>query len=355
MGRSAELSFASTSKQSIDTRGILSGFRNKIINGDFDLWQRGPSQTSNGYGSADRWNMIHVGSSKTTSIQNFAIGHSDVPGNPVSFCRTAVTSVAGAGNLTALQQYIEDVRLLQNKTGTLTFYAKADAPKNIAIEFVQHFGTGDSPSPDVTGIGAQLVPLTTSWQKFSIKVDFPSILGKNFGSTTSHYIRLIFWFEAGSNYNSRTANLGQQSGTFDIAHVSLVEGDATAEIDPFEYRSFDTELSLCERFYQVVTINGLTGVTYIPNGDTRANVKFNKKMRISPTGTYSGGALIVIASGDASTAVNVNLGAITLSSSGVDSMRISNVSNPGAASVASSSVVSWGLSSPLTFRFDAEL
>ena len=31
------------------------GFKNYIINGNFDVWQYGTSQTTNGYSSDDRW------------------------------------------------------------------------------------------------------------------------------------------------------------------------------------------------------------------------------------------------------------------------------------------------------------
>lgn len=62
-------------------------FRNKIINGDFDIWQRGVSQTSSGYGSADRWRNTHAGSTKTTSRQAFTFGQTDVPGNPTYYMR----------------------------------------------------------------------------------------------------------------------------------------------------------------------------------------------------------------------------------------------------------------------------
>ena len=64
--------------QIIDTQGndltapVLS-FRNKIINGNFDVWQRATSQNSIGFGSADRWSMYHNIADLTLSREEFDI------------------------------------------------------------------------------------------------------------------------------------------------------------------------------------------------------------------------------------------------------------------------------------------
>jgi hypothetical protein len=231
--------------------GILAGFRNKIINGDFSIWQRATSQTATSYGSDDRWQNINSGSTKTHSRQAFALGQTAVPGEPEFFSRTVSTSVPGTSHYVSKVQAIESVRTLAGKTATLTFWAKADAARNIAIEFLQNFGSGGSPSTPVTGIGAQVIALTTAWQKFTRTISIPSIAGKTLGTNRNDCLQLGFWFDAGSDYNSRTGGLGQQSGTFDIAHVSLVEGDATAEEDPFSPRHIQQEMALCQRYYQV--------------------------------------------------------------------------------------------------------
>ena len=222
-------------------------FRNKIINGNFDIWQRGTSQTTNGYGSADRWLCQNNGSTKTASQQAFDLGQTDVPNNPKYFMRHVATSVAGAGNYVVMQQKIEGVETLSGKTATLSFWAKADASKNIAIEFRQYFGTGGSPSSSVDGIDAQLVALTTSWTKYTITVDIPSVSGKTLGTDNNDFFGYYFWFDAGSNLDSRTDSLGQQSGTFDIAQVQIEEGTAAT---PFEQRPIGMELSLCQRYYE---------------------------------------------------------------------------------------------------------
>lgn len=221
-------------------------FRNKIINGNFDIWQRATSQTSDNIGSADRWSCFHAGSTKTASRQSFDLGQSDVPGNPKYFMRHVVTSVAGTSNFVNLVQKIEGVITLSGKTVTLSFWAKADANKNIAVEFRQNFGTGGSPSTAVI-ISPQLVALTTSWIKHTVTVDLPSIAGKTLGTDNNDYISVGFWFDADTALDNNTSGLGQQSGTFDIAQVQLEEGSAAT---PFEQRPIGLELSLCQRYYE---------------------------------------------------------------------------------------------------------
>ena len=103
------------------------------------------SQTSSGYGSDDRWINEHAGSTKTVSRQTFTVGQTDVPGNPKFWSRTVVSSVAGASNFVVKSQKIESVATLSGQTVALSFWAKADATKNMAVEFTQNFGSGGSP------------------------------------------------------------------------------------------------------------------------------------------------------------------------------------------------------------------
>jgi len=225
--------------------GPLSGMRNAIINGNFDIWQRGTSFTGFEYG-ADRWLNVRVGTACTMSRQAFTLGQTDVPGEPTYFCRMAVTSVAGAGNASNLTQRIEDVRTFAGRQVTVSFWAKADAAKPIAIEFAQGFGTGGSPSSQVSGIGVTKVTLSTSWAKYTVTVTLPSISGKTLGSDNNSTLIFRIAFDAGSDFNATTDTLGQQSGTFDIAQVQIEAGPVAT---PFERRPIGTELALCQRYY----------------------------------------------------------------------------------------------------------
>jgi hypothetical protein len=287
-------------------------FRNKIINGNFDIWQRGTSQTTSDYGSADRWRCSNSGSTKTASQQEFTLGQTDVPGNPKYFMRHVVTSVAGAGNYVLLLQKVEDVNTLAGKTATLSFWARADSNKNIAVECTQDFGTGGSPSAFVT-IDPQLVSLTTSWTKYTITVDVPSISGKTLGTNGNHCMNCHFWFDAGSTYAARSASLGQQSGTFDIAQVQLEEGSVAT---PFEQRPIAAEFNLCTRYFYRMG-NGINNYLRYATGEARLSTEINgvftlpNILRATPTFSISSASHFAVAE------ANVNR---TVTSLGISTM-----------------------------------
>ena len=251
---------------------------NAIINGDFDIWQRGTSQTAAGYGSADRWTVGLVGSGVTFNQQTFTLGQTAVPDNPVYYSKASVGSIAGAGNYALIEQRIEGVQTFAGTTATLSFWAKSDSAKNMAVEFKQNFGTGGSPSTQVTSINVTTIALTTAWTKYFFNVTVPSITGKTLGSDGNDYLGLIFWLEAGSTYNARTNSLGQQGGVFEISHVQLEAGEIAS---PFEYRSVGQELALCQRYYE--TGDGNFWI-YAASGNTPIwNMQFTTTKRAVPT------------------------------------------------------------------------
>jgi len=266
-------------------------FRNRIINGGFDIWQRGTSQTSDGYGSDDRWLNSNVGSTKTASRQTFTLGQTDVPGNPKYWARTVVTSVAGANNYCHKRQAVEGVTTLAGQVVTLSFWAKADAAKNIAVEFKQAFGTGGTPSADVNAASVTTVGLTASWVRYTVTATLPSITGKTLGTNNDDSLQIVFWFDAGSSFNSRTNSLGQQSGTFDVANVQLEVGSFAT---PFELRPIGMELPLCQRYYWQTNINGRNNcnffVPFLNNASTQVNrgrLPYPVQMRAIPAFTYT--------------------------------------------------------------------
>lgn len=269
--------------------------KNYIINGNFDIWQRGVSHSTGTFGSVDRWATYYSGTSQAVSRQSFVLGQSVVPNNPKYYLRTVVTSVVGTSNYALIRQPIENVASGSNTTVTLSFWARADAAKNIAVEFAQNFGTGGSPSSVVSGLGVTTIPLTTAFQKFTVTVTLPSISGKTLGTDSNDHLQVLFWFDSGSTYSARNNSLGQQSGTFDIAQVQLEEGSVATT---FEQRSVGEEFVLCQRYFQKYTQPALRGVVEASNMGSRMGMTLQTTMRRTPTvvlvGTHSvwNGALV---------------------------------------------------------------
>jgi hypothetical protein len=267
--------------------GPMSGFRNRIINGNFDIWQRGTSFSTQGY-TSDRWQLFITGTTCTLSRQAFTLGQTEVPLEPTYFNRAAVTSSAGASNLCLVSQRIEDVRTLAGQDATVSFYAKADAAKPIALELTHFFGSGGSPSATVATIGSQKFNLTTSWQKFTATISIPSISGKTLGSDNNSRLQINLWLDAGSGLNANTDSLGQQSGTFDIAQVQVEQGSVAT---PFEARPIGVERSLCERYYEISNGNLSFFTGNVTNGELySAQVGFAVTKRALPTVTLTNSA-----------------------------------------------------------------
>lgn len=224
---------------------------NVIDNSNFDFWRRGTTQTANGCLSSDRW--LHTCVGTTQSISRLAFNVGDIFPNgvpcPKYACRSVITTVAGAGNFAYMYQRIMYPKILAGSKVTLSFYAKADSNKNMAIEFVHEYGTGGSPTAFVGGIGAQLIALTPIWKKYTVVVSLPAHSASAvWGTTIPGSLTLTFWFDCGTSNASRSASLGQQSGTFDITGITLMQGVHSNTDLPIPKPRYD-DLYACNRFY----------------------------------------------------------------------------------------------------------
>lgn len=254
---------------------------NYIVDGRFDFWYEGDSQTTPVYGSDTMWQNNNTGSTKTHSKQTFTTGGKfpDNTNYPPYFSRTVVNSVVGANNYVNKAQLIEDVSRLAGKTVTLSFYAKTDSAKNIAFRSLQKFGSGGSPSTDVIS-NKQLISLSTNWEKKIITFTLPSILGKTIGANglNTSFTALVFEFDLGSNV--AYAGMVQQSGTFDIAMVKLEEGTIAT---PWAGFDIGLEGKRVSRYYNVGGIDiMMQRPDYTPIGSSGS---FESEMRVNPVVT----------------------------------------------------------------------
>jgi len=190
--------FITATAQDIVTTSPLE--ENCVINGSFAVWQRGTSQTSNGYGSADRWRNNISGGTVTMSRQSFTVGDTLGSNNPTYFLRQAVSGQTLASHQAVVQQKVEGVSSYAGQTITILGWARRSSGSgNMAIEATQNFGTGGSPSASVSGTG-QTVTLGGSWATFAVTVSVPSITGKTLGTDGNSFLELNFWTSAGSDF-----------------------------------------------------------------------------------------------------------------------------------------------------------
>ncbi len=283
-------------------------FRNRLFNGGFQVSQyASPYYVSNiGTNQAgftiDRWfGQITSGttssgtSTYSQTLQTFALGQTAVPTESTYFMRTQVTAVgtfSGSTQIIRTQQAIESVRTLAGQTVTVSFWAKADASRTMAVILGQIFGTGGSPSA-TTGTG-QTFSVTTTWQKFSITLTLPSISGKTLGTSGTDALVTAFVLYKNDNtvFNDSLGAVGSvANGMYlDLSDVQIEEGSVAT---PFERRPFTTELMLCQRYAQRIVSPPLRGVFASTTSAARWGMPLPVTMRSAPQSATSGALIFV--------------------------------------------------------------
>lgn len=221
---------------------LKSGRRNGLINAGFDVFQRDSTTTVSGF-FADRWEAEITGSTASYAVSSHTVGQTDVPQEPQVFLRNTFTAGAGVGDLVLLRQPIEDVRTYADEIITLSFWARSPTSLDFSTEFLQNFGSGGSAS--VSAIGVNKITLTPTFTRFTVNVAIPSISGATIG--TSSALELIFWYDAGSNFNARTDTLGHQSGQIDISNLQVERG---SEATDFEKLEIGEIVERCQRYFE---------------------------------------------------------------------------------------------------------
>jgi hypothetical protein len=257
--------------------GQFAAGKNKIINGDFSIWQRGnpPQPTGSDTYTADRW-FQNSGNNTDNYItrQAFTPGTAPVAGYEGQFYLRWVTTPAGSGGtFKNLQQRIENVETFAGQTVTLSFWAKADASRDVVTSLVQNFGSGGSSAVSITGATHTL---TTSWARYSVTMSVPSISGKTIG--TSSYLRTNFALPLNT------------AMTIEFWGVQL-EAGSTATLFQTATGTIQGELAACQRYFNRFS-SADNAYNNFSTGNVRqtgagANSYFNfffpVQMRIAPT------------------------------------------------------------------------
>ena len=266
--------------------GQVGGRRNLIINGAMQVAQRGTSvtgKTSTDYYTVDRWFQVGSGGTFNSSQEELPLGQTDIPGQFKYFQRFEVTT---GNNNASIVQRIEDVTRFDDVTVTISFYAKGSNPGGGSLQFLidQAFGSGGSTAVSFT----ESFTLTTSWQRFVITKQLPSLAGKTVGDNS--FVSVQFKQPSGDS--------STDAWTLDITGVQLEVGDTATE---FEHRSFGEELSLCQRYYQKLGGTGSTvrlgSAHYETSTAVRGVIPFKVTMRAPPSASATGNTRFFTTSG----------------------------------------------------------
>jgi hypothetical protein len=266
-----------TASTSAITSG-LTGFRNRIINGDMRIDQRNagassvPATGSYTYTSLDRYFTSVNTPATSTAIRSTSA--------PATFLYSLKIGRSGSGTagLNTLGQVIEtdNSKDLAGSSVTLSFWARVGASATFSSldAYVYSGTTTDQSALSLRGgwtgqatVASTTVTLTTTWTKFSFT-----------GAVGSSALQLAAQFVF--------TTVGA-AGADDNLYITGVQLEAGSTATDFERRPIGTELALCYRYLPFFTLSNATiGIIGQASATNIAyyTLPFQNTARTSPTG-----------------------------------------------------------------------
>ena len=264
-----------------DARNLVSADRkNFIINGDFNVWQRGTSGgVGNGnrnYKSADRWFNFNAGDT-TSQLDLSSVNIGGVTGRFRYGMR-----VSGSQSSRILGQCVEGPL----PAGDYVFSAWVRFSQIPLNFYMTHNSTALTAQNNFAG-----------WYGGSgtaVSYTKPDNVGE--------VVQTGVWYYVYKRFTAVSPHLGlgiafqpvfpsSTTATMDITGVQLEVGRNATD---FEYRSYGEELALCQRYYQQDTIEGssnvgpwFTNIDGLGSSYYRVTVWLPTSMRANPTVTWS--------------------------------------------------------------------
>jgi hypothetical protein len=284
VGTTATITGAATFGSTVSISGAgasaYTGFKNKLINGATNIWQRGTSfaAPANLAYTADRWFSIWGTANRTVSRQAGFSGS--------QYClRVARNSGTTDSSYSGVVQIIESVNLydLQGQTVTVSFSARRglnySATSNALLVTlgsgtVADQGSGVYWSPGWTGITNPIntsVTLGTTEQTFSLQATIPS-----------NCLELALTFQYLATGTAGAADY------FEITNIQIERGSNATS---FEFRDYGRELQMCQRYCLRLTDSTNNFTMYGSFTAASATLAYGAiqgtTMRVTPTVTYS--------------------------------------------------------------------
>lgn len=235
--------------------------KNAIINGAFDVWQRGTSFSSvaNGAYSADRWRYGLAGTavhtlSRSTDAPTVAQAGRLFNYSLLVDCTTVDAAIA-AGDFTIIGQRIEGYNwlALAQRATNLSFWVKAtktgiycaSLTNDVDRSFVREYTISAADTWEFKNLQFDASPSAGTWN-FTSGVGVHAVFAIAAGSTFQ--TAAGSWASAGPFYATSNQVNGADStaNDFRLAGVQLEVGSSASD---FEQRYFQDEIALCQRYY----------------------------------------------------------------------------------------------------------
>ena len=230
-------------------------FRNRIINGDMRVAQRGTTPFgSTGY-NLDRWQMVANANPK------FSIAQCNLPTPLAGFSKcmrinSTTNYTVVNGDYSVIMQHIEGTNMVdlnwgnsQALTMNASFYVYANTQDTYCVTVRNYTGTRGYLAPFT-------ITTPNTWQRVSVTIPgcvdgawlTDSNTGIQFGISLAPDVGVAnAWFNAGSVATSSTSNFWRSANN--VLYITGVQFEQGTAASQFEYRPYATELQLCQRYF----------------------------------------------------------------------------------------------------------
>jgi len=230
--------------------------RNKIINGSFNVWQRGTIfENSNGF-TADRFVASCAGSNITPNhvggVQNLLVQRStEVPENKGfthSITLQREPGTFGFQDISLLYYFEQsDTAQLCGNTVTLSFYTKAGSTFNVDYVLPEIY-VSDNSQQGIASMHRSNANLTPLWDNFTV-------LQGNAVTPGEVWVRHVCTFNIPDNTKDLglgiryTPPLGVASMD-ETLYVTGIQLEIGSVATPFEHKPISVEVSMCKRYFE---------------------------------------------------------------------------------------------------------
>lgn len=276
----------------------IGSFKNKIINGSFDIWQRGTTEVgvSSSKYLPDRFEFQISSDAVVTLSRSETYPTIGQAGRKFNYSYSVDVTTADAAIAAAQYAHINykiegyDTIALLGQVCTLSFWVYSTKTGTCCVNF-------RSSNSDRCYVAEYTVNSSNTWEYKTVTFAMEDGSTGTWNYTNGTGLNVAFQLACGTTYQG-TANIWQNSTVFstssqincldstdNVFRLTGIQLELGSSASNFESRSYQQELALCQRYFIK-----LASTYYIPRGygnEGYLNLLWPVPMRTTPTADYS--------------------------------------------------------------------